>query len=77
MLYPAVDCGSPKPPFNGYILSYTSTVENASVIITCQNGLQSPHTDRNLRIAVCSQDGNWEPDPIYICTKVSESGDAC
>ena len=66
------NCGHPKPPFDGYVLPYTSTVEGARVIFACQNitheqALDSSQYDEPEYSALCSSNGKWEPNPIELC----------
>ena len=65
-----VICDPPPPPSNGYIMPYSSTVEEASVTYVFQTynkiGRHSVCADVNFT-AVCNKDGQWEPDPDDTC----------
>ena len=57
-------CAPPSPSPYGYIISYISTVEGATVTFVFQNvyqiDRQSVCAEVNVT-AICNQDGQWEP----------------
>ena len=66
------NCGPPSRPPNGYIISYSTTIEGGVVTILCWNDdHQSKAEDRNI---TCSRLGIWEPTPSEVCGLVSNSG---
>ena len=70
LIYTA-NCGlPPPPPQNGHIIPYTNTLEGAIVTYVCW----IVHQEENISLcteinttAVCSKDGNWEPDSQDMC----------
>ena len=60
------NCGHPKPPFDGYVLPYTSTVEGARVIFACQNITHKQALEPKYS-AQCSSTGKWEPNSTELC----------
>ena len=65
----AVNCGPPSSPPNGYINPYTSTVEGGRVTFACQNIHQKSPIEE-VHTAVCNPNGNWEPDPVKLCSSM-------
>ena len=65
-------CDPPSPPSKGYIDSYDHTA-GLSVSFVCQNSsnylgeMESAH-DVVLHTALCTVDGNWEPNLDDICS---------
>ena len=57
------NCGPLPSPANGYVHPYTSTLEGASAIFTCQNG---QHSGSGIT-TVCTPAGKWEPNPTDGC----------
>ena len=70
-------CFSPSPPQNGYIIPYTSTTEGAKVTYVCwtvdHNTQHQPMCKQRNITAVCTAEGNWEPNynSHEICDKSS------
>ena len=58
------NCGPVVPPANGYIMNYTSTLEDVNVTIVCE---QNIHNDQTFTMASCNAEGNWEPNPSKFC----------
>ena len=71
------NCFSPSPPQNGYIIPYTSTTEGAKVTYVCwtvdHNTQHQPTCKQRNITAVCTAEGNWEPNynSHEICDKSS------
>ena len=66
----AVDCHSPSPPPNGYILPYTSTLEGAIVTYVCWSVQHGTGLCGEVnKTAVCNKRGQWEPSADDICTQ--------
>ena len=66
----AVDCHSPSPPPNGYILPYTSTLEGAIVTYVCWSVQHGTGLCGEVnKTAVCTKRGQWEPSADDICTE--------
>jgi hypothetical protein len=66
------NCSLPfaAPNANGYITPYTSTLEGAIVTYVCwtiDHTLHQPMCKQSNRTAVCTADGNWEPNSDNIC----------
>ena len=69
------NCDPPSPPLNGYIDSYNRTAEGLTIRFVCQNsttrnnclGEMDAVQDLILHTAVCTLDGNWEPNLDDVC----------
>ena len=64
------NCGHPKPPLDGYIVPYTSTVGGSRMIFACQNGsqtLDSPQYEQEYS----DSNGKWKPNPRELCNRLS------
>ena len=61
----AANCGVPKPPRNGTIVNYNSTVEGSVLRYQCNSGFGSVGE----MIAVCAANGSWSPDPAHVTCK--------
>jgi hypothetical protein len=66
------NCSLPSAPpnANGYIAPYTSTLEGAEVTYVCwtiDHTLHQPMCKQSNRTAVCTAEGNWEPNSDNIC----------
>lgn len=52
-------------------LNYSSTLEGAVLMLTCENEDSNMHmniTDEQVLIATCNRNGNWIPDPAeFTC----------
>ena len=64
----------PVHPQNGYISPYDSTTLGATITFLCEKS-QCQHSagqslNQSLMEAVCNQEGNWEPDPIQVCSSM-------
>ena len=55
------NCGPVVPPVNGYIMNYTSTLEDANVTIVCDDTWQA------FIMASCNAEGRWDPNPSEFC----------
>ena len=68
-------CEDLSHTLSGYILPYTSTIEGTRLEVVCLteiNGLQRENiTTVNV---VCTHEGNWDPNPIYVCKNSSALG---
>ena len=58
----AANCGVSRPPENGTIVNYTSTVEGSALLYQCNPGF-SPVGEMT---AVCAANGSWSPDPADV-----------
>ena len=58
----ATNCGVPRPPGNGTIVNYTSTVEGSALLYQCKQGF-GPVGEMT---AVCAANGSWSPDPADV-----------
>ena len=56
------NCGVPKPPGNGTVVNYTSTVEGSALLYQCNPGF-GPVGETT---AVCAANGSWSPDPANV-----------
>ncbi|CAI8037390.1 hypothetical protein GBAR_LOCUS20910, partial [Geodia barretti] len=56
-----VDCGTPLAPMGG-TLHYTGTERSSKALIECGRSLELQGDDVN-RVAVCTANGTWFPDP--------------
>ena len=73
------NCDPPSPPMNGYIDSYNRTAEGLTVNFICQNSttciyLEEVEAEQDLVLfhtAVCTLDGNWEPNLDDFCSRQS------
>ena len=73
----AATCGPPAPPPNGIIAPYSNTLEGAMVTCVCWTLTEAEHQPicKEMNItAVCSAEGNWEPNLETIC---AEQFDSC
>ena len=72
-------CGPPSSPSNGYIDSYNLTEGGLTVIFVCQNnnsclkGLPGSPKVSYTVVAVCTLDGNWDPNLDEFCSMTSLS----
>ena len=58
----AANCRVPRPPGNGTIVNYTSTVEGSTLFYQCNPGF-GPVGEMT---AVCAVNGSWSPDPADV-----------
>ena len=68
-------CSPPLSPSNGYIIPYNAydSVEGATITFSCQNsctcqGGLLDQSSLELHTAVCTSDGDWEPNPADFCS---------
>ena len=61
-LHYVANCGVPRPPDNGSIVNYTSTVEGSTLFYQCNPGF-GPVDEMT---AVCAANGSWSPDPADV-----------
>ena len=61
------NCGAPSPPQDGLIYPYTDTLKGAKVTYMCLNNNGLSLEDNN-SVAVCNQEGYWEPNPRDACS---------
>ena len=67
---PSVSCGDPRPPSNGSIGDYESTVEGTEVSYQCDDGL----IPGGEIVTTCLADGTWSPDPAELeCVEPPQS----
>ena len=64
-IFSIVDCGSPFPPRNGLVTSYTNTTEGSVAFYSCDPGLVP---EMGMR-AVCTMNG-WSPNPANLSCAV-------
>ena len=65
----AANCGVPRPPGNGTIVNYTSTVEGSALLYQCNPGF-GPVGEMT---AVCAANGSWSPDPADVmCREIGK-----
>ena len=65
LAFSSVYCGVPRPPQNGTIVNYTSTVEGSALLYQCNPGFD-PMGEMT---AVCAANGSWSPDPADLTCK--------
>ena len=63
------NCGLPSLPTNGYIIPYTSTLEEATVMYICWNIQQRVQCEEVNVTIVCNNEGYWEPSTDDICAE--------
>jgi hypothetical protein len=68
----AVNCGRAIPPANGYINNYTSTLEGANVIFTCNRSIDDQILTEH--VASCNANGSWDPNPFEFCMDTHQNG---
>jgi len=56
----SVDCGPPRPPSDGFLESYTNTIEGSEVFYNCDTGFV-----RGRMRSVCTRNG-WTPNPADL-----------
>ena len=62
---PPVNCSDPTAPGNGSIATYQNTTEGAEI----QFGCNPQYSPAGRMMAVCTQDGRWDPNPAtLVCT---------
>ena len=66
-------CSTPLSHPNGYIIPYNDTMEGATITFSCQNsctcqGGLLDQSSLELHTAVCTSDGDWEPNPADFCS---------
>ena len=61
----AANCGVPRPPANGTIVNYTSTVEGSTLLYQCNPGF-GPVGEMT---AVCAANGSWTSDPADVACR--------
>ena len=66
----AANCGPPSPPPSGYIFPYISTIDGAVVNFVCQASAYDLE-EENITVAVCNNQGEWDPNPAEFCAVVS------
>ena len=60
-----MNCSDPTAPGNGSIENYQNTTEGAEI----QFGCNPQYSPAGRMMAVCTQDGRWDPDPAtLVCT---------
>ena len=63
-IYSSVNCGPPVAPRNGFLSSYTTTMNGSEVLYSCDPGLVPEGRMRT----VCTRNG-WSPNPADLrCT---------
>jgi hypothetical protein len=73
------DCDQPSPPSNGYIHSYNLIEGGLTVTFVCQSntslmkGLPGSPKVLYTVTAVCSLDGNWDPQLDEFCSMINQS----